>query len=95
MVYSRCVLLFLASRVAETASEGTGGIEGTVKAAARWHAGEEKRKEEKEGEGKSVGENWGGELGREERTEKLWEGLFTCSVFISFSFHSSMISRRL
>lgn len=84
MVYFDCVLLFLASRVAETASEGTGGIEGTVKAAARWHAGEEKRKEEKEGEGKSVGENWGGELGREERTEVVGRSVHVLSIYLLF-----------
>ena len=46
-IHVDCVLLFLASRVAETASEGAGGLEGTVKAAARRHAGEEKEEEGK------------------------------------------------
>ena len=64
-IHVDCVLLFLASRVAETASEGTGGIEGTVKAAARWHAGEKKRKKEKERVWEKIGEgSWGERRGQ-------------------------------
>ena len=42
-----CVVLFLASGVAEAASERARGLEGTVKEAAEWHAGEARKEEEK------------------------------------------------
>ena len=71
-IHVDCVLLFLASRVAETASEGAGGLEGTVKAAARWHAGEEKEEEGKRRERrrrKERGRKLERGAGEEERTE--------------------------
>lgn len=71
-IHVDCVLLFPASRVAETASEGAGGLEGTVKAAARRHAGEEKEEEGKRRERrrrKECGRKLERGAGEEERTE--------------------------
>ena len=64
-----CVVLFPASGVAEAASERARGLEGTVKEAAEWHAGEAREEEEK-------GERGRRELGRGtgEREEKKTEG---------------------
>ena len=85
-IHVDCVLLFLASRVAETASEGAGGIEGTVKAAARRHAGEEKeerrekkRKKEKERVWEKIREgSWG-----ERRGQRSCGKICSCAQYLS------------